>query len=72
MGRKIRKSFVVLNHKLTNAPTLELPNFAKSFEIGCDASNVGIWAIFMQECHPIAYFSKKLNERTLNYPTYDK
>ena len=26
----------------------------------------------MQEKWPIAYFSKKLNGATLNYPTYDK
>ncbi|WKA06437.1 hypothetical protein VitviT2T_024334 [Vitis vinifera] len=26
----------------------------------------------MQEKRPIAYFSEKLNEATLNYPTYDK
>ena len=26
----------------------------------------------MQEGHPIAYFSEKLNGGFLNYPTYDK
>ena len=33
---------------------------------------MGIEAVLIQEGHPIAYFSEKLNGTTLNYPTYDK
>jgi len=61
-----------LEDKLTKASILALPNFTKTFEIECDASNIGIRAILLQVGHPIAYFSEKLKGSHLNYSTYDK
>ena len=49
-------AFDNLKYKLTHAPILALPNFDKSFEIECDASNVGIGGVLLQEGHPISYF----------------
>jgi len=66
------EAFENLKEKLTKAPILVLPNFAKTFEIECEASNIGIGAVLLQEGHPIAYFSEKLKGSHLNYSTYDK
>jgi len=65
-------AFETLKDKLIKAPILTLPNFTKTFEFECDASNIGIVAILIKEGHPIAYFSEKLKGSHLNYSTYDK
>ena len=66
------KAFETLKDKLTKAPISALPNFSKTFEIECDASNIGIETVLLQEGHPKAYFSEKLKGSHLNYSTYDK
>jgi len=47
-------AFKQLKEKLTNVPILVVPNFAKIFEIECDANGVGIGGVLLQEGHTIA------------------
>ncbi|RDY13335.1 Retrovirus-related Pol polyprotein from transposon 17.6, partial [Mucuna pruriens] len=58
--------------RLSNALVLALPNFHKSFELECHASNVGVRVVLLQEGKLITSFSKKLKGVQLNYSTYNK
>ena len=71
-GKAQQNAFDELKKRLTEAPLLVLPNFAKTFEIECGASGLGIGGLLMQDGKPVAYYSKKLDGARLNYPIYDK
>ena len=71
-GEEQERAFNIMKNDLTHAPLLALSNFDKTFELECDASGMGIGGALMQEGKPVAYFSEKLNQAQLNYPTYDK
>jgi len=59
-GKEQHEAFDIIKYKLTHASILTLPNFEKSFDIECGASNVGIRGVLLQEGHPIAYFHEKV------------
>jgi hypothetical protein len=66
------EAFNTLKDKLTHAPLLQLPDFQKVFELKCDASDIGLGAVLLQEGKSVAYFCEKLSGASLRYSTYDK
>lgn len=48
------------------------PNFSKPFIVECDAFELGIGAIAMQEFRPIAYYNKALLDNSLLKSNYMK
>ncbi|RDX71972.1 Retrovirus-related Pol polyprotein from transposon 17.6, partial [Mucuna pruriens] len=73
------KKMLGLNEK--RAKRESLPNFERKAhssshscftKLECDAFNVGIRVVILQEGHPIAYFSEKLKGAQLNYSMYDQ
>ena len=74
---KCNNSFLQLKKCLTSSPTLLYPDPAKPFIVECDASNYAIGAILSQrddenKLHPVAYFSRCLNNAELNYSITEK
>ena len=57
---------------MSSISVLPIQNLTKPFIVGCDASGCGIRAVLMQEGHPIAFKSRKLNKRESVKSTYDK
>ncbi|KAL0128565.1 hypothetical protein PUN28_003720 [Cardiocondyla obscurior] len=71
-----QQAFKMLKEKLTTAPVLNYPDFAKKFLIITDASDQAIGAILSQgeigEDRPISYASRILNKAEKNYTTTEK
>ena len=67
-----RKCFETLKQIMSSTPVLETPHFSKPFVIECDASGFGIGVVLMQEGHPIAFESRKMNKREFLQSTYNK
>ena len=68
-SQAVQVSFEDTKHALTSHPVLVMPDYAKPFEVVCDASVTGIGAVLLQEGRPVAYKSKKLSSAEVNYTT---
>jgi hypothetical protein len=65
------EAFLNLKKLLTTAPVLAQPDIDKPFDVYCDASNIGIGGILMQDSCAIAYASQQLQCHEEHYPTDD-
>ena len=70
----MQTAFDALKEALTSASCLALPDPNDEFEVTTDASEdaKAVDAILMQDDHPVAYESTKLNSHQLNYSIHDK
>ena len=66
------KAFNQLKQEMTREPVLALSDFAKPYEVRTDASDYAIGGVLMQDGHPIAFESRKLNETEHRYTVQEK
>lgn len=69
-------AFRNLKKALATGPILRTPDLSKSFVLRTDASSTCVGAVLMQEhegtLHPVAYASKQLLPREVNYSTIER
>ena len=76
-GQRQQEAFDELKRCFTTAPILAMPDLEKPFVLECDASDFATGAVLSQvggdgQVHPIAFYSKSLNDAERNYEIYDK
>ncbi|KAK3022722.1 hypothetical protein RJ639_046706 [Escallonia herrerae] len=66
-SKRCQTAFEGLKDAVTEEPVLALPDHTKVFELQMDASDFAIGGVLMQEGHPIAFESRKLNDTERRY-----
>jgi hypothetical protein len=69
---RCQDAFELLKQKLTEAPLLRTPDERLLYEVVTDAFDLGLGAVLLQEGHPVAFKSRKLNSAELNYNVTEK
>jgi hypothetical protein len=76
-GEKQQKAFDELKECFTSTPILVMPDSERKHKIEVDASDYATGGVLSQEMedglwHPVAYYSKSMNDVEHNYEIYDK
>jgi hypothetical protein len=58
-SQQCEEAFLTLKKLLMTAPMLAQPDIKKSFDVYCNASNMGLGGVLMQEGCVIAYASRQ-------------
>ncbi|RDY12381.1 Retrovirus-related Pol polyprotein from transposon 17.6, partial [Mucuna pruriens] len=66
---KCQRAFEDLKRAVTEEPVLRLPDYTVPFEVHTEASDYAIGRVLVQEGHPVAYESRKLNETERRGPS---
>jgi hypothetical protein len=69
---RCQDAFELLKQKLVEAPLLRTPNERLPYKVVMDAFNLGLGDVLLQEGHPVASESRKLNSAELNYNITEK
>jgi transketolase len=76
MGGGQENNFQNLKDAVKSAPVLQLADSSKPHIVTCDASDIGIGAVFEQEgeheSHPVAFASRKFSSAEKNYPVHEQ
>ena len=76
-GEEQETAFQALKTAFTTAPILQIPSNTAPFRLETDSSDFATGAVLEQLgedklWHPVAFYSKSLNEHERNYKIYDK
>ena len=65
-------AFQKLKDAITSKPILRLPDLELSFELHTDALDKALGGVLVQEGHPVAFESQKLDAVEQRYNTHEK
>jgi hypothetical protein len=71
MDTSSQRGFLDLKQRLVTTLVLAQLDTTKPFDVYCDASNVGLGCVLLEDGHIIAYASRQLKPNEVNYPTHN-